>query len=120
MVFPLLSRPLKTTATIALHNRTEVHYSALSCVGYCRGYCVSLERPLDNRRGAEGEEKEREGSGTERSEREGWTNKIYLPALFSFPKLLPYFSHFPNHSLILPHPLYYATSPKSGKKAADI
>ena len=64
MVFPLLSRPLKTTATIALHNRTEVHYSALSCVGYC----VSLERPLDNRRGAEGEEKEREGSGTERSE----------------------------------------------------
>ena len=68
MVFPLLSRPLKTTATIALHNRTEVHYSALSCVGYCRGYCVSLERPLDNRRGAEGEEKEREGSGTERSE----------------------------------------------------
>ena len=40
------SRPLKSTATIAHHNRTEVR-------DYCSGvgYCASLERPLDKRRG---------------------------------------------------------------------
>ena len=55
---PSPSRPLKSTATIAHHNRTEVR-------DYCSGvgYCASLERPLYKRRGAEEEEKEREGSG---------------------------------------------------------
>ena len=52
----------------------------------------------------------------ERSERKVWTNKMYLPALFSFPKLLPYFSHFPNPLLILPHPGTTQPLPSQGRK----
>ena len=51
----------------------------------------------------------------ERSEREVWTNGVYLPALFSFPKLLPYFSHFPNRLLILPHPGTTQPLPSQGR-----
>ena len=51
----------------------------------------------------------------ERSEREVWTNKIYLPALFLFPKLLPYFFYFPNHLLILPHPGTTQPLPSQGR-----
>ena len=55
----------------------------------------------------------------ERSERGACYNIIYRPAPFSFPKLLPYFSHFPNCSLILPRPLEGGTTqplPSQGRK----
>ena len=52
---PSPSRPLKSAAAIAQHNRTEVRSV---------GYCASLERPLDKRRGErKRKKKERERSG---------------------------------------------------------